>query len=170
MQISAELRAARVISLNKISRHLIKHIYICRTRFISLDPKALLKCSRMLKLKNVFEVLILPFSQMYHTDIHAIILTSKQWKSEVSQSITSSNHLSELIHPGPDHESFMYVFSKFLLQYSHKSLRWKKYLKQAFFKVASFCIELEGHNCPLWTSFATLLKCVLQKSLFPTVS
>lgn len=76
MQISAELRAARVISLNKISRHLIRHIYICSARFISLDPKALLKCSRMLKLKNIFEVLILPFSLMYPADICAVILTS----------------------------------------------------------------------------------------------
>lgn len=45
MQIAAELRAARVISLNKISRHLIiRHIYISTADFISLDPKVLLKC------------------------------------------------------------------------------------------------------------------------------
>lgn len=50
----------QVISLNKISKHLlIRHIYICTAHFISLDPKALLKYSRTLKLKSILEALIL---------------------------------------------------------------------------------------------------------------
>lgn len=138
MQISAELRAARVISLNKISRHLIRwHIYICTAHFISLDPKALLKCSRMLKLKNILEVLILSFSLMYPADICAVILTSYQWKSEMNQSISPSNHLPESIHPGPFitrswklHACFLQMPSSI---YSQK-LRIKKIPETSFFQ------------------------------------